>query len=181
MTATIRKIAKLTMKMRRNSPASSRRGRADALPDLAITAASPLAGAHTAPSYENCCAGNRSCSATSDQGIARLGDPGSGHPLLAGLERIALGAVAQLLGGGDADQERLGLDIGVQELLGLVVPWAVRGQTRRGRLDLVHLGAERQDMEKRVEQRVAVFLHDVGGPGIAHERRARGPADDGTG
>src|SRR4051794_35974525 len=181
MAATIKKIAKLTMKMRRNSPVSPRRGRANTLLDLAITAASPLAGVRIAPQYENRCAGTRSCSATSDQRVARPGDPGSSHPLLAGLERVALGAVAQLLGGGDADQERLGLDIGVEKFLGLVVPWAVRGQARRGRLDLVHLGAERQDIEKRVEQRVAVFLHDVGGPGIAHERRARGPADDGAG
>ena len=54
-------------------------------------------------------------------------------------------------------------------------------ETRRRRLDLVHVGAKRQDVEQRVEQRVAVFLNDIGGAGIAHERRAGGAADDGAG
>ncbi len=51
-------------------------------------------------------------------------------------------------------------------------------QPRRRRLDPVHLGAERQDVEQRVEQRVADFLHEVGRAGVAHERRAGVPADD---
>ena len=41
--------------------------------------------------------------------------------------------------------------------------------------------AERKDVEQRVEQRVADFLHQIGRAGIAHERRAGVAADDRAG
>ena len=54
-------------------------------------------------------------------------------------------------------------------------------KARRRRLDLVEIGAERKDVEQRVEQRVADFLHEIGGARVAHERRAGVAADDGAG
>jgi hypothetical protein len=49
---------------------------------------------------------------------------------------------------------------------------------RRRGIDLVEVGAQRQDVEQRIEQRVTHFLQQVAGAGIAHERRARVAADN---
>eukprot|EP01041_Mallomonas_annulata_P015058 gene15056-31948_t len=102
---------------------------------------------------------------------------------LAAFARLALGLVAQPLGRRDLHQHRLVGDQCVQPGLGLVVPRG--GQTgdfaaRQRGVDLVHVGAQRQDVKKRIEQRVAHLLHQVAGAAVTHEGRAGVAADDGA-
>ncbi len=112
------------------------------------------------------------------------GDPRRGHAGFAGVTGRTLGCIAQLLRCRDARQDRHRLQDGVERVLGCLVPRELlvlrglhAGVACVGRLDLVELGAEREDVEERVEQRVADLLQDVGGAGVAHERRAGVPAD----
>ena len=120
---------KLTMKIRRNSLASARRGRDDALLDLSVI------GSRLRPS----CDGASAMPQENDGHAARSSDAArracratraARDPLLAGRARVALGAVAQALGGGDADQDRLGLDAARRAAPG---PRRPTGSSRRRR------------------------------------------------
>ena len=56
----------------------------------------------------------------------------------------------------------------------LRIPWhggGTRGTAGCG-VDAVHLGAQRQDVKERIEQRVADFLQQIRGTCVAHEGRA---------
>jgi hypothetical protein len=55
----------------------------------------------------------------------RLHDTIDGDAIFAGLVHVPLDAVAQMLGGGDADQKRFGLQVFVESLLRVFVPRAV--------------------------------------------------------
>ncbi len=86
--------------------------------------------------------------------------------------------IAQAGGSRNADQIGFGFEMFLHRLQGFWFP--IGGILGVGGFDLVQLSAERQNMEQCVEQCVAIFLHDIGGTGIAHEGRAGGAADDRT-
>ena len=85
------------------------------------------------------------------------------------------------MGGGDADQQGLGLNQLVEQRLGVRLPGQFLVQPRRRGIHLVQLAAQGQDVEQGVEQGVADLLHQVGRPAVTHEGRAGVAADQGAG
>src|SRR6476469_1816169 len=93
--------------------------------------------------------------------IERARQVRAGHSVVTRAAGGAFGSVANTFRHGNAYEDRLALDRGIERGLGGIVPRHLALAPGGRRLDLVELTRERQDVEERVEQRVAHFLNQI--------------------